>query len=752
MQLRILVAGDTNSGKSSLINALLGRDLLPVSCCSETSLITYIRAQADIYASPVLCTYIHGDHASDTFHPQLEGDAEIRARLKHLNQFARVSGKRSCLECCINCPLRSSLNEVFVPAGAEWENVQFLDIGGTDEELNPAVLACADLAYAMSHRLIVCIKYDQVTTTSTRRLVEEIRCKVPYHFNDELANREVCPLIFLITQVDKVLGSHNSVASEDLEAMRQRLRALLHSTLHDCPELVQAIPILTVSAAQSLLPHTGANPFEWDLLEEHLILWASLKRDIVQQTKLRRAAFIQRLIESYQTCICFDWPFIAQSLWNYRRDAAVKLGLGSTVAVASVGTAIAFGVYLSAATAASVSASEAAAATAVSNSAWAWLFGFGSYGAAASSAQASAAGAAATANAWGIGAFSGAAITVSSSGAALAYEVTEKTTSASSHLSSSHILGMKVATTENVGARDARMALRPWSFQFKAEQIRSGETYRDILFYPEGIVRFTREQDLSNMAAPFKIQHAKSGSFLSHSNGQVGCSSRSDRVEQLWWAVASGEPSSFVLQSAELMWNLRTEVSQVPFDKRMAISCSAEVPGQLWRLRPGSSEGTFRLYNVARETYLYYDGWSTGCWHEQFPDQDWVIVPKLPCYVGDFVGNQISGEGEFFWPNGAPSFKGSVSKGKLKCGFVFDERYICHGHFKLDDVVELDGMQPDDIDTQGNCPICKEGESIRLIGMGTKPCGHGVVCSACAGRVRECPCCHAPVCGTMRVA
>eukprot|EP00913_Durusdinium_trenchii_P017510 g16451.t1 len=117
-----------------------------------------------------------------------------------------------------------SLN-VFVPPAAEWQDVQFLDIGGANEILNPAVQVCADLAYALSHRLIVCVRHDQITSRATQQLVLDIRAKAPYHFNDDLARPDRCPLIFAITQADQVLDEE---PGEKWEVLRQSLRAVLH--------------------------------------------------------------------------------------------------------------------------------------------------------------------------------------------------------------------------------------------------------------------------------------------------------------------------------------------------------------------------------------------------------------------------------------------------------------------------------------------------------------------------------------------
>jgi len=152
--------------------------------------------------------------------------------------------------------------------------------------------------------------------------------------------------------------------------------------------------------------------------------------------------------------------------------------------------------------------------------------------------------------------------------------------------------------------------------------------------------------------------------------------------------------------------------------------------------------------------FLFFDGLFTGCYSEIYPDQDWIILPKVPFYIGDFVKDTMSGRGQFFWPNGAPLFKGSVLNGQPDKGFVFDERSVCHGHFRFaqDRTAEVDGTQPDDVGTDGICTICGATESLMEMGKVLKPCGHGIACESCVQTSRECPYCHIAVEGIMRIA
>ncbi|CAE7597394.1 unnamed protein product, partial [Symbiodinium sp. CCMP2592] len=87
-------------------------------------------------------------------------------------------------------------------------------------------------------------------------------------------------------------------------------------TLSDCVELTQMVPILVVSAKNSLenLQTGESKPeFEWNVFEDLLINAAGLKRDIVQQSKVRRAAFIQDLLQANIGALPEEaWPYNAQ--------------------------------------------------------------------------------------------------------------------------------------------------------------------------------------------------------------------------------------------------------------------------------------------------------------------------------------------------------------------------------------------------------------------------------------------------------
>jgi len=762
-QLRIVVTGDTNSGKSTLNNAITGRDLLPTAFQSETSVIAYVVPQhTDVEAAPVLRAYGRGDQGLSELAAAVEGGDAVRDSLRQLNHTARRRPDGDCIECRVDCPLRSSLN-VFVPPGAEWEHVQLLDIGGPDDVLNPKVQACADLAYALSHRILVCVRFDQTTSRATRRLIEEIRAKAPYHFDDELASRERCPLIFVITQADQALEQDG--ATESLEVLRQNLRALLHMTLADCPEFAQQAPIVVVSAKKALQSLA--------LFEELLILCAALKRDIVRDCKERRAAYIRTLCSSNLSLLPVEWPCNAASLWGARKDLAIKVAYGSAIAATSLGTAVALGVYLSAASAASAAAAQAASATAEASAAsaavntwWAWLFGLGQYSAAASAAtsaaaaaEASAASAAATASTWAIGSTVAGGLTGATISAAAAHNAVTQLTTTPQGVT--HIAGMRVAHAMAVGARDARMVLRGLRFSATAQKIKAGEAYRDIRFYPESAsptgTTASALSSLSSLTSPFQLRSAENGRLLSFEGGQVQCvASWQDRASQLWWAVPTGQgEGTFVLQNVETLCNLLAEPGRLTLDPRLVLKCTAEVPGKQWRILPGGRDGTIRLESVEQKQCLFHNGWRVGCWSQQFPDQDWLIVPRAPLYIGDFVRDSMTGQGQFFWPNGAPLFKGEVLDGEFVKGFVFDERSVCHGYFSFppdeESGAELEGPQPEDVDTEGRCLSCGEEGSIALMGRVLRPCGHDVLCEACTQKERECPYCRAPIEGTMRL-
>lgn len=52
---------------------------------------------------------------------------------------------------------------------------------------------------------------------------------------------------------------------------------------------------------------------------------------------------------------------------------------------------------------------------------------------------------------------------------------------------------------------------------------------------------------------------------------------------------------------------------------------------------PGGQPGTVRLQSVSTKQSLYFDGLFVGCCGEPYRNQDWVVEPRAPWYVGEFV-------------------------------------------------------------------------------------------------------------------
>jgi len=222
-------------------------------------------------------------------------------------------------------------------------------------------------------------------------------------------------------------------------------------------------------------------------------------------------------------------------------------------------------------------------------------------------------------------------------------------------------------------------------------------------------------------------------------------------ADQLFYAMPGDIGTCVVIKSFVHRKSLRADVSTL--DSRCTVTCK-EGEDQSWLILPGQAPGTLRLKNIthgAHGQFLYCESW-TGIGTSPDGYQDWIVIPKIPFYVGDFELDVASGSGQVFWPNGAPAFKGQMRDDAIQRGFLFDERGICHGHFQFTNGIELDGFQPGEWDGSDVCIKCMTFPTMISIGRALNPCGHGATCEKCMDVLKECPLCRQPVCGFMQVS
>lgn len=746
--MRILVTGARSSG-TELINALVGQDVLPIMAEGETSILASVVPMQVGGAAPAL--HVSG-HDGLPLRLLAEGEGEVRERIRRLHREAQEGGAEDVMECQVSAQLRDSLN-VFVPPAAEWRDTRFMDVGGPEGLRRPDAQACVDLAYCLSHQVVICVPFDLTDSQGMPDFFSDIQRRAPYHFVD-VPPTEQCPLLFVITQADR--------ADVSPERLAERLRSSLAGVSEAAPSLAARVPIVAVSAEDVL---RGPASREWQRLECCLTSIAGCRREVVRAARARRAAHIAgALRDGARPTELGEWPHHAAALWAKRRVKAMKVGAGAVVAVGSAaGVAAALGVCLSggggalavAATAARTATvtAEAGAATAVAQSSWAWL-GLGGCRAAAVVAAAKAA-------LSGAPAAGAAGIAVTGCGLAARLSQARPSLCRGALLSPLpsgvlEVAGMVVAGFAAVGARDARSAVLELKFGAKASGINAGEAYLDVHFYPPFMFQ-DRDVHICALDCPFVLRNAVHGKCLYDSKGRAYCEALTSHASQLWYATPVD--GRVIIRNVVTSGCLCPSPHRVPIDKRLAVR-SVEDAVEEWEVLPGGQPGTVRLQSVSTKQSLYFDGLFVGCCGEPYRNQDWVVEPRAPWYVGEFVKGRMEGNGQLFWPHGTPLFKGKVVGGSPVEGFLFDERALCLGYFRFDsDGTPIEhGEQLEDVACSSICTMCGERECLSCHGHALDPCGHGVVCEACArslcdseGR-GECPFCRGHVFGIMRMS
>eukprot|EP00429_Kryptoperidinium_foliaceum_P004394 CAMPEP_0176019234 /NCGR_PEP_ID=MMETSP0120_2-20121206/9285_1 /TAXON_ID=160619 /ORGANISM="Kryptoperidinium foliaceum, Strain CCMP 1326" /LENGTH=722 /DNA_ID=CAMNT_0017352303 /DNA_START=24 /DNA_END=2192 /DNA_ORIENTATION=+ len=717
LQLRFIVTGMGNSGRS-VINAIVGQELLPAMAEGDHAILTrVVPQQVEDGALPVLQAF----HVDEAGHSQSQfaanGEKEIRDRLREL-QVEAPRHETARVECRISALLRDSLN-VFSPPAAEWSDTQFIDIGRPSGWQSAGAQACVDLTCRMSQRLIICAPFDQVDTDAMVCFLREIRDWAPYHFDDALcAEPRLCPLIFVITEVDRAGG----VASAELE---ERLRATLREVASEfgfqAGFAVQS-PVFCVSADDVL--RSGQASHDWERFEALLTTLAGCKRDVVCGMASRRAACMIDPLRGSLELVRGQWPHHASSLWQDRSALALRVGLS----VCAVGTPFVAAAYL------------AAASTAV------W-FGVGGYQAAAAAAAANAqaaavvaTGAASAATGFGI-ATTIAGISTLAVGASAVYN--EQGSALPDGVLD--VGGTLVAHASTVGAQTVRECFAGLDFGVGAAEIKDGAAYRDVLFYPDDAIKCAGAFG----SFPVVLHNRKHGSNLSvDKGGSVTCLAPG-RSGQLWWARPGGD-GRISLQNAITGRYLRAGVGSLPLNPRLAVQSSEEIVEE-WSVF-ACDPGVIRLQHCPTAQYLFFDGIVAGCYAQKYPDQEWIVVPKIPMYIGEFVRETMHGSGQLFSPSGAPLFRGRMEDGRPAAGFVLDERSVCLGHFTFSDGVQHSD-QPEDVAGSQLCACCRVHRGIAAEGRALRPCGHGVVCETCAAALCSgggvCPLCRAAAEGVM---
>jgi len=692
----IAVAGDTNCGKSTFLNTIIGEKVLAAKSQSETALVTVL-TPSDSELKAVLAD--GSEHV---------GPAEIKSAIKDRNRFIRQEIKAGRSPPVEQVRIQTGLNpELHELQGTEDEPiVKLIDMPGANEYGNPHMKYCAQLAYTFADVLVVLIKHDQTNTEATSDLFRNIMQSCPYQFqNSDVINH----FFIVITHADQSADDSDDEDGQGgaVQNLRESLQRM--ECLREHPAFAANVPIFTVNA-QSREASDGYDN-QWPQVETSLIQLGRAAPAVIRGRQLRAGRTLKCQVDAIMMMMPTEWPEHAQRLMRpvelekekdrerWKTWALRAAALGVTVVV--VGGCIQIYCLYGVTTVVLVPAVEAVAAVegvagvaGQAAVAAGWL-GLGDFIAlpcvgltasipaveavvaveAVAAVAAVAAETAAVTTAVGYIAMVSAGISSLAGIGAAACQMSDKEMTT--------ILG--TSSGADVGAMQVQEAFRASRDRFptSADQVQNDESYTDILRYPRenqaAVDDF--EEILGKDCFPGDFEHSMPADDLGackRTCASLGC-------------------GAFVVRQGVAY-----------FKSQNARECQAGICNEV-------------------EAIVY------------------LCKARPVFYIGQFRGMKPHGQGQLFWPTGQPMFKGEMRDGKMYKGYLIDETNRVHGQFKFDEEdAQLDGFQPGAVEDK--CIVCMDNWPMGIAdSLVFRSCYHGQVCRYCAERLRDCPTCRGSI-------
>lgn len=408
-RIRISVVGPGNTGKSTLLNALMNAEILPSSQAFCTASLTYITPRSGVL--PVAHFPVENGGSNDnTENPsgsnqQVEevlGAKSIRKRINELNKSARERGKAAA-----QGPQNAQDGDGAAPLGAENGRraaqpagaqlfpeiavvapprdtladlgdggTVFIDVPGCGEAFNSAVGDYFRKGLQLSHIVLVTLTVDMIGAASLGKLLADLERDVPHLLQD----KELQLVGFVINKCDaiprkrrrKVSSTDDMDIFTDSEEERERnrsatqdLRAFLRQL--SFPKADQA-SIFELSA-QNVLFAEG-DEFEWSRFEQYLLGKHTTRKRVLEVVKMGRIRPVVLEIGKLLDGLRDQYPERAGSLLQHTKSWKVVV----TVSVASLLVASRIGgIYIASAYSIAAAAGVipmTAAAAAVVSAAW----------------------------------------------------------------------------------------------------------------------------------------------------------------------------------------------------------------------------------------------------------------------------------------------------------------------------------------------------------------------------------------------
>ena len=314
------IIGDSNTGKSTLLNALLGQRLLPTSYKSCTSAITSVRL-VDSGEAQLSFNWKNIDET-------IVGRKEVVNRIKSLNEEIRESASKEVVDLRVECQPSSKLFDLGICDGS----LRLVDMPGQDETDNPVVKECFDQLLSMCHGLICLVKHSAVRSDSLAVLLDRIAVQAPHLLTTQGA------MTFVISQVDLLRQDDSDEEGDDKSSHRilndLKRELLQYLANRDClmlfPGFLSDVKVFCVSVDGKM---TGGH--EYEKLLESVGELHSIIQELKTTRKVKLCKEIYEILMDRMEQVEKEYPARASEVIESERHEKAVRNASMAVAAAS---------------------------------------------------------------------------------------------------------------------------------------------------------------------------------------------------------------------------------------------------------------------------------------------------------------------------------------------------------------------------------------------------------------------------------